>query len=410
MPWHVSKSGQCPASKPYAVIKDSDGSIAGCHPSEKAANAQMAALYAQEAEPMSKNAVTVEAGPVVDATVESIRVFDARVIYAPLDACEWRDSGDPDKPNETTLRGHAAIFNSLSDDLGGFRELIAPGFFRAALRKQPDVRLLFNHDPNYVMGRTAAGTLELREDNRGLHVFARVDKTIGWVNDLRTSMQRGDVDQMSFAFTVREGGDDWAVVEEDAVVRTLLPDGADQLYDVSVVTYPAYKATEVSMRSLLEEAIESGRLPERVGATPGITPGIAEQPKLVPVVRGVVEGVEEQRDHTLETLARYAPDLASDIRQGMDMGEEPDDIDYLLCAIGALSDFLDTEEDPDGQDRVRAIITEVVALLSEEFSEEPDEVQAASHVDALAELRTDTRDTLRAEKEQYLRLLKEITR
>lgn len=196
-----------------------------------------------------------------------------REIVVPLVEVEWRDSGDAAKKTETTLRGHAAIFNSLSEDLGGFRELIEPGFFRAALRKKPDVRLLFNHDPNFVLARTASGSLELREDTRGLHVFATVDKTIGWVKDLRTSMQRGDIDQMSFAFTLTEAGDDWAVADNGAVVRTLRADGADELFDTSVVTYPAYRATHVDMRSQLEDAINLGRLPApEVEADPAIEP------------------------------------------------------------------------------------------------------------------------------------------
>lgn len=184
-----------------------------------------------------------------------------RAIIVPLDKIEWRDSGNPDRPNETTLRGHAAVFNSLSEDLGGFRELLAPSAFRAALRKSPDVRLLVNHDPNYVMARTASGTLELREDGTGLHVFARVDRNISWVEDLRTSMQRGDIDQMSFAFTVAQDGDEWAATEDGQVIRTILPDGVDGLYDVSVVTYPAYEASAVNMRSTLERAASNGRIP-----------------------------------------------------------------------------------------------------------------------------------------------------
>lgn len=186
----------------------------------------------------------------------------------PLDEIEWRDSGDPEKKNETTLRGHAAVFNKLSDDLGGFREIIEPGAFRAVLRKQPDVRLLFNHDPNYVLGRTASGTLDLREDPTGLHVFARVDRDIGWVEDLRRSMQRGDVDQMSFAFTDIEDADTWSYSEADGVIRTVRQDRITGLYDASVVTFPGYTQTDVNMRSLLEQAREQGRIP-------GIAPQVA---------------------------------------------------------------------------------------------------------------------------------------
>lgn len=307
-----------------------------------------------------------------------------RTIHVPIDQCEWRDSGDPEKPNETTLRGHAAVFNSLSDDLGGFRELIAPGFFRAALRKQPDVRLLFNHDANYVMGRTAAGTLELREDNRGLHVFARVDKTIGWVNDLRTSMQRGDVDQMSFAFTVREGGDDWAVTDDESIVRTLLPDGAEQLFDVSVVTYPAYKATEVSMRSVLEDAITRGRLPGWAGADPGTATGIAETDP------GVVVGVEERAD--VPSVARLVDmyECGQDFLQGELLPDDAPERDLIAQALSLVEQAMTIEANEPGDIGVPV----------------DQDMEMDSHMSALAELRLSSKQTLRAEKENLAHLLR----
>jgi uncharacterized protein len=158
---------------------------------------------------------------------------------------EWRDAGG----GHYDLTGHAAVFNQPSHDLGGFREIIEPGFFRAALRKTPDVRLLVNHDPTLVLARTASGTLRLREDDVGLQVGADVAPTT-YATDLRTAMQRGDVDQMSFAFSLADGGDDWAIAEDGTVVRTLRAEGADELFDVSVVTYPAYEDSEASIRAL----------------------------------------------------------------------------------------------------------------------------------------------------------------
>ena len=73
-------------------------------------------------------------------------------------------------------------------------------------------------------------------------------------------MQRGDIDQMSFAFTIREGGDDWAIAEDGAVVRTIRADGVEELFDASVVTYPAYPQTDAAMRSVLDDAVKRGRL------------------------------------------------------------------------------------------------------------------------------------------------------
>lgn len=191
-----------------------------------------------------------------------------------FDDLEFRKAQNGRSDNYT-LRGHAAVFNSLSEDLGGFKELLAPGAFRTALRGTPDVRLLFNHDSNHVLARTTAKidgkpSLELREDATGLHVWAVIQPRT-WVNDLAIEMQSGLIDQMSFAFSLREGGDDWAVAEDGAVIRTIVADGVSDLYDVSVVTQPAYTATEVGIREL-RNAVESGRLPATVLGEPADDP------------------------------------------------------------------------------------------------------------------------------------------
>jgi HK97 family phage prohead protease len=133
------------------------------------------------------------------------------------------------------------------------------------------VRLLFNHDANKVLARTTASvdgkpSLELREDKTGLHVWAVIQPRT-WVNDLAVEMDAGLIDQMSFAFTISEGGDDWAVAEDGTVVRTVRADGVDGLYDVSVVTYPAYPQTAVGVRDL-RNAVAAGRLPVSVLGEP----------------------------------------------------------------------------------------------------------------------------------------------
>lgn len=141
------------------------------------------------------------------------------------------------------FRGHAAVFDSASEDLGGFTEYVARGAFKRALDRHPDVRALFNHDPNYVLGRTKSKTLDLREDPRGLHYYVKAPD-VSYVRDLRTLMRRGDVDQSSFAFTVER--DRWA--EQDGkVTRTILE--VRDLYDVSVVTTPAYPEADASART-----------------------------------------------------------------------------------------------------------------------------------------------------------------
>lgn len=141
--------------------------------------------------------------------------------------------------------GHAAVFNERSEDLGGFREQIAPGAFADAI-KQDDIRALFNHNPDHVLGRNKAGTLSLREDDKGLAIEITPPDT-QMARDLMISMERGDITQMSFGFRVRANGYNWAEDADGTVIRTLT---AVRLFDVSPVTYPAYPQTDVAVRSL----------------------------------------------------------------------------------------------------------------------------------------------------------------
>lgn len=143
--------------------------------------------------------------------------------------------------------GHAAIFDVLSDDLGGFREKIAPGAFSEAV-KSDDVRALWNHNPDHILGRNRAGTLILSEDSRGLAIEI-VPPDTQLARDLMVSMERGDVTQMSFAFSVKPNGSNWGQDEDGRMIRTLTN---VRLFDVSPVTYPAYSQTEVAVRSLRE--------------------------------------------------------------------------------------------------------------------------------------------------------------
>ena len=144
-----------------------------------------------------------------------------------------------------TLRGHAAVFNQLSEDLGGFREQIQPGAFADAIEKD-DIRALFNHDSNYVLGRNVSKTLRLKEDARGLAIEIDLPDT-QMARDLAVSIERGDVSQMSFGFSVRPGGQDFAKDDSGQMIRTLK---RVRLYDVSPVTFPAYPQTDVAMRDL----------------------------------------------------------------------------------------------------------------------------------------------------------------
>jgi len=144
------------------------------------------------------------------------------------------------------ITGYAAVFDQLSEDLGGFRELIRPGAFRKVIKD--DVRALVNHDANFVLGRNVAGTLRLAEDDHGLQVEIDAPDT-AWARDLMVTIDRGDVDQMSFAFSVREQA--WKRDEDDgAVTREIIE--FKRLYDVSVVTFPAYPQTEAQAREIYQ--------------------------------------------------------------------------------------------------------------------------------------------------------------
>lgn len=145
------------------------------------------------------------------------------------------------------MYGHAAMFDSLSGDLGGFREMIAPGAFAKSL-ESADIRALFNHDSNIVLGRNKAGTLRLKEDKNGLAIEIDPPDTQA-ARDLMVSIKRGDVDQMSFGF--RTITDKWEK-RDGEWLRTLKE---VELFDVSPVTYPAYAATDIAVRSM-QEAIK----------------------------------------------------------------------------------------------------------------------------------------------------------
>jgi HK97 family phage prohead protease len=151
------------------------------------------------------------------------------------------------------LAGYAAVFNESSVPLP-FKESIAPGAFRKTLSEVPDVRLLINHE-GLPLARSKNGTLTLTEDDRGLYFEAELADTTE-ARDIYKLVERGDVDQMSFAFRVIR--QKWS---EDRSRRVLtevsLADG-----DVSVVTYPAYPTTTVEAREQLKQtlsAIKEGR-------------------------------------------------------------------------------------------------------------------------------------------------------
>lgn len=157
---------------------------------------------------------------------------------------------DGEKP---TMEGYAARFNTPAD-LGYFIEIIEPGFFDDVL--DDDVRSLWNHDANYVLGRISAKTLELKQDDDGLYqvTYPPVVEPLAaqWAKDALVSIKRGDVKEMSFTFTIKSidrgdpvDGDEW-IRRDGKTYRFLKKGGCRELFDVSPVTYPAYGETSVS--------------------------------------------------------------------------------------------------------------------------------------------------------------------
>ena len=157
---------------------------------------------------------------------------------------EKRELGEMQLTTGRTVRGYAAVYNSPSEDLGGFIEYIEAGAFDSALGD--DVRALFNHDANLLLARTKSGTLKIGVDERGLwYEFDAPNTSTG--NDLLELLKRGDVTQSSFGFTIEK--DEWR--KQNGVTYRYIKKVA-RLYDVSPVTYPAYPATTAALKATAE--------------------------------------------------------------------------------------------------------------------------------------------------------------
>jgi HK97 family phage prohead protease len=157
--------------------------------------------------------------------------------------------------NSRTVYGYAMLYDTPTvlweyEDTQ-YVEVIERGAATEAL-KSSDIRALFNHNPNYILARTSSNTLTVREDEKGLYFeFEAPETSTG--NDLLVSIQRGDISQASFAFDISERSILREQKTEGKEVVTITIKKMKELYDVSPVTYPAYKDTEVSMRSMITD-------------------------------------------------------------------------------------------------------------------------------------------------------------
>jgi HK97 family phage prohead protease len=181
----------------------------------------------------------------------NVASFEVRVNQADFDII--------DDSEGTRFEGYAAVFNEPSRPIPGgirgqsFTERIANGAFLRSLKSRNDIKLLWNHDSGQVLGSTRAGTMRATEDAHGLKITAQLpDTTAG--RDAQYLLKRGDVDSMSFGFTVPRGGDDWNDSGDERVLREVM------LHEVSIVAFPAYEQTagSTSVRGLAKVAQRSG--------------------------------------------------------------------------------------------------------------------------------------------------------
>lgn len=145
--------------------------------------------------------------------------------------------------SELRIGGYAALFNRLSQNLGGFVEDVAPGFFNdSRSRGWPDVLARYNHDDNMLLGTTGGRTLHLDIDDTGLLYTVDLPKSRG---DIAELVERGDVRKSSFAFRTLE--DEWGTTDQGFPRRRLV---TGQLVDVAPVNTPAYGDTTVGLRGI----------------------------------------------------------------------------------------------------------------------------------------------------------------
>jgi uncharacterized protein len=139
-----------------------------------------------------------------------------------------------------TFTGYAAVFNSPSEDLGGFIEYVAPGAFKRSLQSRNEIKLLWNHDSGEPLASVRGGSMQLVEDERGLKVTATLPQTTRG-KDIAVLLRTKVIDSMSFGFNVIK--DSWS---RDGQTRTL---ESVRLFEVSIVSFPAYAATTATVRS-----------------------------------------------------------------------------------------------------------------------------------------------------------------
>ena len=163
---------------------------------------------------------------------------ETRALLLPCEARKG-DAGGP-----TTLVGYASTYGRETVIAGLFREVVEPGAFNLALSRPDDVRALFNHDPNWLLGRTKSGTLRLSSDGEGLRYEVDINADDPNAQSVMARVERGDIDGSSFSFVV--DAEEWEYPKEGLPLRRIKD---VTLYDIAPVVYPAYGSTSVSARA-----------------------------------------------------------------------------------------------------------------------------------------------------------------
>lgn len=250
-----------------------------------------------------------------DAKVEPppLRAYTGELERRQFGHCEFRVAADGKK-----IEGHAAVFNSKAS-MGYFDEQVAQGAFSKTIQEH-DVRALFNHDPNYVLGRNKADTLSLAEDSTGLAYSIKPPDT-QWARDLMESMKRGDISQSSFGFrTIKDSWDQG----QDPILRTI---NEVRLFDVSPVTFPAYDETDCAVRAMV--GADVGHNTPLVLALFKLNTGGELRGEEINLIRTHIEGLEEMLDgretaspkEPVQEQARHSVDL---LRRRLELAAQED--------------------------------------------------------------------------------------
>lgn len=176
------------------------------------------------------------------------RIKENRTVRAIPSTFETREDGE-----EKTIEGYFSVFNSNYEIAPDMSESVAPGAFTNTL--SGDIRALVNHDTTLVLGRTKAGTLELKEDSHGLWGRIKINPNDRSALDLWERVNRGDVDGCSFGFDIL---DEESEFREDGSIHWTIKEV--KLYEVSCCTFPAYEDTNITAREKDREAIKARSL------------------------------------------------------------------------------------------------------------------------------------------------------